>query len=150
MAGMLILIFTDSRICWNKPIFGDSAKCHCYCRNFQNPKMKALIMPVSWWLLKNFVVKSQKFVAEQLNNFLTLFNWGGHVPILYYVCSIHRGDTMSTSGGYHKYIRGVMYIGNIFKTGNLEISLLLCILRLMKPSDFATKVKRINNQSDWI
>ena len=26
-------------------------------------------------------------------------------------CSVHQGDTMSTSGGYHEYIGGVQYIG---------------------------------------
>ena len=30
---------------------------------------------------------------------------------LYNVCSVHRGDAMSTSGGYHEYIGGVQYIG---------------------------------------
>ena len=28
-------------------------------------------------------------------------------------CSVHRGDTMSTSGGYHECIGGVQYIGGI-------------------------------------
>ena len=28
-------------------------------------------------------------------------------------CSVHRGDTMSTSGGYHEYIEDVQYIGDI-------------------------------------
>ena len=28
------------------------------------------------------------------------------IVTLYNVCSVHRGDTMSTSGGYHEYIRG--------------------------------------------
>ena len=28
-------------------------------------------------------------------------------------CSVHRRDTMSTSGGYHEYIGDVQYIGGI-------------------------------------
>ena len=36
------------------------------------------------------------------------------VPTLYNVCSVHQGDTMSTSGGYHEYIGGGG--GGVFST----------------------------------
>ena len=29
------------------------------------------------------------------------------ITTLYNVCSVHRGDIMSTSGGYHEYIGGM-------------------------------------------
>ena len=31
-------------------------------------------------------------------------------------CSVHRGDTMSTSGGYHEYIGGCSVHGGMFST----------------------------------
>ena len=36
---------------------------------------------------------------------------------LYNVCSVHQGDIMSTSGGYHEYIRGCsVHQGDIMST----------------------------------
>ena len=51
-----------------------------------------------------------------------------NIITLYNVCSVHlrmfstsgvfstSGDTMSTLGGYHEYIRGVQYIGDLMST----------------------------------
>ena len=53
-----------------------------------------------------------------------LFHHLGYVTTLYNVCSVHRGDTISTSGGHHEYIGGYHeyiggyheYIGDITRT----------------------------------
>ena len=38
-------------------------------------------------------------------------------------CSVHRGDTMSTSGGYHEYIRRCSVHWGMFSTSEFSIEI---------------------------
>ena len=73
---------------------------------------------VKFWVKKQkrcnfyhpFYLSPEELIStdQSVQMYLTVFGFCQTLIFtLYNVCSVHRGDTMSTTGGYHEYIGGI-------------------------------------------